>query len=131
MAFVKSTRSTLLGLGHAATYVKREAVATAVGATTITLPASGSFAPTLSCGKIRVKTTTVGASSTSIITRITGTDGTTTVNLYGGDTSASAAGYGIDHTIEFMTDLNLTAISVIVTVGTADCTHDVEIAGNS
>jgi hypothetical protein len=131
MAFVKTIKALLLGLGNAVTSVQRVAVATNVGATTITLPASGSFAPTMSVGKLRVKTNSVGGASTSIVTKITGTDGVTTVDLYGGDVAASTAGTGIDHTYEFTTDLNLTAISVVVTTGVANCTHDVEVAGNS
>jgi sugar (pentulose or hexulose) kinase len=85
----------------------------------------------MSIGKVRVKTNTIGVNSTSIVTKITGTDGVTTVNLFGGDTNASAAGVGIDHEYNFTTDLNLTTISVVVTVATADCTHDIEVAGNS
>lgn len=131
MAFVKSIRSTLLGLGHATTYVKREAVSATATSHDVLLPASGSFAPTISSGKIRVKAATIGASATFIVSGITGTDGSTTVMLYGGDTAASAAGIGIDHTYAFATDLSLTSITVSIVVGANTSTLDYEVAGHS
>lgn len=131
MAFVNTVKQILPGMGSPTTVVQRAAVATNSGATTnITLPSAGSFAPTISWGKVRAKTVTVGANSTSKVASVTATDGTTTIQLYGGDAAASAVGTGIDETIDFMSDLKLTSITVAITVATANCTHDVEVAGS-
>ena len=130
MAFAKSVKDILPSFGSPTTTVQRSNVTTNVGATTVTLPASGNFQPTISTGRIRVKSLTIGANATFIITGITGTDGTTTISLYGGDTAASAAGVGIDRQVSFRCDLNLTSVSVVITVATTNSTCDVEIAGN-
>lgn len=132
MSLLKSIMAVLPGFGHAGTYQKREGVATNSGGdTTITVPASGSLTPTLSKGMIRVKTATVGVNATVLLKSVTATDGSTTISLYAPDSAASSAGVGIERVIPFCTDLNLTSISVVLTVGTANCTHDVEVAGNS
>jgi hypothetical protein len=131
VSILNSIRRTLLSLGFACTFVQRQGVATPVATTNIVIPATGSFTPVLSCGKIRVKNATVGAASTSYVGKITATDGTNVVQLYPGDLSATAAGQGLDEVIEFNSDLQITSITVPVTVTVAACTHDVEVAGNS
>lgn len=131
MAIVKSIRALFPGRGVATTYVKREAVAAAVGAVAIAIPAApASFQPTISNGRIRIRTNTMAGASTLIINKITGTDGTTTVELYAGDAAATAAATGLEREIPFCTNLDLTSITVNLTVGVADETVDVEVAGN-
>ena len=63
--------------------------------------------------------------------KITGTDGTTTVTLYM-DTTLRTASENIDFMYSFISDLNLTTVTVIVTtvaVGAAS-TIDLELTGN-
>lgn len=131
MSLVKTIKSVLRGFGHATTYVKREGVATAAGTVNITIPASGSFAPTLSNGMVRVKTVSIVSGGTVLIGKITGTDGTTTVTLKPADAAAGAANEKHDRVIPFCTDLDLTSITVTVIAATQDSVHDVEVAGNS
>lgn len=124
------------GFGMAGTYLLRKEVATAIGTGDILMPASGSLTPACSNGRIRVHTAPkagdpgINGATTAKVNKITGTDGTTTVLLYSGTEVASAAGVGIDKTYDFFCELALTIITVNYTVAGADCSHDVELAGN-
>lgn len=129
MAFVRSIKEILPGMGSPTTYVKREAVATNVGTVSTTMPASGSFAPTIRCGRIRIKTVSIVAGGTVQIGACTATDGTTTVAIVPQQT-VLAANTLIDFTAEFCTDLNLTSAALVVIAGTQNSVHDFEVAGN-
>src|SRR6266542_1446177 len=90
MSFVKSIRSWFPGTGHCTAYGRTTNVTTNTGATTITLATNSTASATLiplsqglSNGFIRIKNATIGAASTSKVTNITATDGTTTIQLYG------------------------------------------------
>lgn len=130
MAFVNSVKQILPGMGSPTTVVQRVGVTTNIGTTVVTLPSSGSFAPTISWGKVRAKANSIGVNATFLIAKITATDGATTVSLYGGDAAATAAGVGLDEQFEFVSELKLTSISVSITVATANSTCDVEVAGS-
>lgn len=130
MAFVRTIQSVLPGFGTPSIPVQRVNIATNTGNTNVTFPATGSFSPTVGTGMIRVKNNVIGVNATTKVALITGTDGTTTVQLYAGDAAASAAGTGIDETFQFVTDLNLTSITCVVNVATNNSTVDAEFAGN-
>jgi hypothetical protein len=129
MAFINSIKDIHPGYGSPGLYLKREAVATNVGTTNIAMPAAGSFAEAISCGRIRVKTATVAAGGTVQLGAITATDGTTTVVISPQQT-VLAANALLDMTIEFRTDLKLTSMTIPVIAAVANSTHDVEIAAN-
>jgi hypothetical protein len=84
-------------------------------------------------GRIRFKTTATGGAASQITgIKITGTDGTNTVTLYQ-DTTARTANEFEDFLYSFISELNLTTVTVIVTTANAGgaATADLEIAGNS
>lgn len=83
-------------------------------------------------GRIRFKTTAAPASSQITGILITATDGTTTVQLYM-DTTARTAAQLVDLLFPFISELNLTTITVTITAANAGSamTADLEIAGNS
>lgn len=131
MAFTKSVKDISPGYGSPAVSVQLVNVTANVGATAITFPTSGAFSPSpITNGRVRVKANTIGASATFIVGKITGTDGTTTVQLYAGDTAATSAGVGLDEIFDFRVDLAMTSVTVNVTVATANSTVDAEICGN-
>lgn len=72
---------------------------------------SGMPAPTK--GKIRFRTSTVGAAVTTAVV-FTVTDGTTTEQVH--SIPVTTAGVAIDYTFEFVTDLNITSISAVATI---------------
>ena len=84
--------------------------------------AAGDPAP--SSGKIRVRTNTVGSTGTTTVV-LTVTDGTTTVQV--GQISTTAAGVGIDETIDFVTDLAITGVIAAVTMAVSAQTAVVEM----
>jgi len=126
MALTKSIKKWFPGIGHATSYGSALGVAANVGNTTVTVTPSQPCAN----GYIRVRNSTVGAAATTELTSITATDGVTTYQIYGGDSAASTAGQGIERMIPFFTNLALSSFSVVVAVATANCTVDVEVAGN-
>lgn len=103
------------------------------------VPATGSFAPTICRGWIEVRVFGGGGTSPTIsIGAITGTDGTSTVTLYAGDSAASSLSATVSGTtrellVPFKTDLNLTSITVNTTLaGTSPtATMDIDIAATS
>lgn len=128
MTIVRSCKSMIQGADF---YTSVQNTAAAVGSSTIRVPSgSGSFSPTASMGKIRVKFTN-GGTGTSLISGITGTDGTNVVRIYTGDSGAVAAGQIEDLLWDFITDLNLTSINVNYTVGVVAAVADVEIVYSS
>lgn len=83
-------------------------------------------------GRIRFKTTAMPASTQITGIKVTATDGTNTVTLYQ-DTTARTAAEMLDWVYTFISELNLTTITVIITLANAGsaATADLEIAGNS
>lgn len=91
-----------------------------IPATGATTPATGGTAfnpsgmPAPSKGKIRFRTAQVSAAVTTAVV-FTVTDGTTTLTV--NSIPASAAGVALDYTFEFETDLGITSVSAVVTLG--------------
>lgn len=83
-------------------------------------------------GRVRFKTTTAPAASVITGIKITGTDGTSTVTLYM-DTTTRIATEFQDFLYSFISELNLTTVSVIVTLANAGSaiTADFEVTGNN
>lgn len=128
MTIVRSVKGTVQGANY---YSSVANVAAPVGALTLRIPAgTASFAPTASSGVIRVKLNNA-PTGTSQITSITGTDGTTTVKLYTGDTAAVTAGQVEDLMWDFISDLNLTSITILATMAVAAGTADAEVVYSS
>ena len=128
MAVTKTVGKLAPGIGSGDAVVQNLAVTANVGAVAVRLPSgSTSFAPTASAGIIRIKSATIGTNATFLVNSITGTDGTTTINLVGAVDTASSAGIGIDRIYHFLTELNLTSITINITVGTANSTVDAEV----
>jgi hypothetical protein len=134
MAFVNTVATTFPGNGTPTVWIQRANVATNTGNTNVTLPSSGAFTPPLRVFDVRVKTLTLGVNATCKVALITATDSTNANNviqIYSGDSAASAAGTAIDQTYQMgPTDITVSSINVVVNVATNNCTHDVEIAGN-
>jgi hypothetical protein len=84
-------------------------------------------------GRIRFKTTATGGAGSQITgIKITATDGTSTVTLYQDGTARTANEFE-DFVWTFISELNLTTVTVIITTANAGgaATADLEIAGNS
>lgn len=132
MAFSNTVATTYPGNGTPTITIQRANVATNTGNTNVTLPASGSFSPPIRVAYVRVKTLTLGVNSTVKVALITATDSTNANNviqIYPGDSAASAAGTGLDQTYELGPwDITVGSINVVVNVATNNCAHDVEIA---
>lgn len=131
--FAGPPATTLAGGGTSAT-AQVIGVATAAGGgsqTVIFTPFSGPGF--ISRGWVRVKTSSINAATTTASFTVKGTDGTTTVflitqaNLLPG----AAANQAIDVILPFMSDLNLTSVTVIVTTATNTGTFDIELALNT
>jgi hypothetical protein len=83
-------------------------------------------------GRVRFKIIPpAGAAGQITAITITATDGTTTVTLYQ-DAVARTAGTNLDFLYSFISDLNLTTVTIAVTTAAAGAasTADVEITGN-
>jgi hypothetical protein len=80
---------------------------------TLTLP------KTIQKGKIRIRTSNVGTLAGTFSFSVTGTDGTSTVDLANipasGSISIASNGNEVERIFEFMTELLLTSVSVIAT----------------
>jgi hypothetical protein len=129
MAIVNSCKTLMPAFGNGTEYVSLLAQAVVINATT-TFALTG-FVNYVRSGRIRIKTTAAPTSSQITGIQITGTDGTTTVSLYQ-DATARTAAQLMDFLYSFISELNLTTISVLVTAanaGTAQ-TMDLEIVGN-
>jgi len=126
MAFAKSVQATTLGFGAGVSYKREDVALTAT--TTVDVQAAGSFSPPISRGKYRIRQSVANAATTFQL-KVTATDGTTTVVL--ANYPANAAGELCDMMDEFATDLNLTKLSFICTLGgaTTTTTIDVEVVG--
>lgn len=109
------------------------ATATMVIAATSTTPSSGGTPfnpngdPAPSRGKIRIRFSNPNG-ATTFAAVVTATDGTTTLQIDA--IGATAAGTSLDYTREFNTDLGITSISIVATLGggTTTGTLDVEVS---
>lgn len=130
MSILNSIQKYLPGFGGTSVYASTLGTSCPAGDTTITLtPAPAS--PGFKAGYIRVKSATVGAGGTITIKGITGSDGTDTYFLFGGDKNVSAADNKYERVIAFCSDVELTSLAVVVTTAVATSTMDAEAAGNA
>lgn len=129
MAVVNSVKTLFPGLGSVTEYISLLAQNVPINAATGF--ALTGFTNYVRSGKVRVKLTAAPASSQVTGLNITATDGTTTVILYF-DTTARTAATLFDFLYEFISELNLTTVTVTITAANAGTamTADLEIAGN-
>lgn len=128
MAILNKLTSIMPAFGNATEYLTSVAQNLPAGATT-TFTLTG-FVNYVRSGRIRVKSTVAGTGAITAIV-ITGTDGTTTEQLAptGGTLGASTL---FDFLYSFISDLNLTSISVAITAGAGTAsTLDLEVTGNN
>jgi hypothetical protein len=92
-------------------------------------PPPAPLTPVARSGAIRVQMwpTSLTAGSSNQVNAITGTDGTATVVLYPGDTAASPINTVLERLIYFITDLNLTGITVNFTSNVGTSRMNVEV----
>lgn len=130
MAIVNKLTSIFPGFGNATEYLTLTAQNLPINATTtFTL---NTFVNYVRSGRIRIKNTATGGAGAGVSgLQITGTDGTTTVVLHF-DTNAFPTNSFFDRVFDFMSELNLNSISLLVTTvnGGGAGTIDIEIAGN-
>lgn len=129
MSIVNSVKTLFPGVGNCTEYV-------ALTAQTLTINTTNSFALTgftnyVRSGRIKLNVTAAPASSQITGIKITATDGTNTVTLYQDAVSRTAAELN-ELLWEFISEFNLTTVTVAVTMANAGSaqTCDVEIAGN-
>ena len=136
LPFVNPVSQSMSGYGSPSYYgAGTQTITTTSGLTTLviantsTTPSTSGTAfnlnggPPPSRGKIRLRTNTVNGSTTTAVV-FTVTDGTTTLQV--GQLPAVAAGVAIDETVEFNTDLGITSISALVTLGGGTYTASVD-----
>ena len=113
---VGATTGTLVASGITASPYTSGSIVPSAG--TAVIPASVAFnqdgGPPPSRGMIHLRTNSVSGTTTTMAS-FTVTDGTTTYQV--GDIALTAAGAVVDETVEFNTDLFLTAINVIIALG--------------
>ena len=134
MSILNPAASITPGFGAATVNVQVLATTCSASATTtIALPASGAFTPvSASLGYVHLRLTRVAGSPVAVV-NITGTDGTTTEQLAETLTfAAMGASSNVNRVVPFITDLDLTSISVAVTLTgvSATCNADCEVAAN-
>lgn len=131
MSIVNSVKTTSPGRGVPGEYVSlltQSLVRNASTAFTLT-----GFVNYVRSGWVRIKSITAVAAAGLSGIKITGTDGTTTVTLYQDGTTRTVNEL-LDLVIPIISDLNLTTITVTVTMinaGASDPTCDFEVCGNS
>jgi len=129
MAIVNSIKTLFPGFANVTEYITLLGQNVPINAATAFVLTG--FTNYVRSGRIRFKTTAAPASSQITGISITGTDGTTTVSLYQ-DTTARTAAQLLDFFTDFLSELNLTTITVTITAANAGSamTADLEIAGN-
>lgn len=130
MAIANKLTVLMPAFGAPTEYVTSVAVNLPINAATTT--ALTGFLNFVRTGRVRFKTTTAPAASVITGIKITGTDGSATVTLYM-DTTTRIATEFQDFLYSFISELNLTTISVIVTLANAGSaiTADFEVTGNN
>jgi len=128
MTFKNSIADVTIGFGNCIPVVLQN-VALSGTTNTITIPASGSFAPTLSKGYVRVHVYGGGGTSPTVaLTSVTFSDGTNTVLIAGNAVANTlSATASCDFLIPFELDINATSCVIVLTLAgtsptaTADC----------
>lgn len=131
MAIANKLTTIMPAFGAPTEYVTLVAQNVPINATT-TFALTG-FINFVRSGRIRFKTTATGGAASGVTAiKITGTDGSTTVTLYQ-DTTVRTTNEFLDLLFAFISELNLTTISVLITTPNAGgaATADLEITGNN
>lgn len=129
MAFVNTVKTLMPGFGAPSEYVSLLAQALVRNASTAF--ALTGFRNPIRNGRLRIKTATTVASTQITGIKIVGDDGTNSVTLYQ-DGTARTAGEAEDLLFAFISDLNLTTITVTVAManaGASDPSCDFEVTG--
>jgi hypothetical protein len=128
MAVVNKLTTLMPAFGAPTEYVTLIAQ-TVTNASTTTFTLTG-FVNFVRSGRLRFKTTAAG---TALVTgfNVTATDGTTTVLIIPGGPVSITASVLLDWLFAFISELNLTTITVNVTLGAGtNSTADLEVTGN-
>ena|SRR2546430_4410840 len=132
MAIANKLTTIMPAFGAPTEYVTLVGQALPNTATTTTYALTG-FLNFIRAGRLRWKINPpAGAAGQVTGVKVTATDGTTTVTLYQ-DTVARTAGENIDWLYAFISELNLTTVSVLITTAAAGAasTVDVEVTGSN
>jgi alpha-D-ribose 1-methylphosphonate 5-phosphate C-P lyase len=131
MAIVNSIKALFPGFGAPTEYVSLLTEALTRNATST--HALTGFRNPIRSGRLRMKTISPPVAATQVTAiKIVGDDGVTSVTLYQ-DTQTRTAAENIDLFFDFLSDLNLTTLTVSVTAanaGAADQTCDFEVGAN-
>ena len=129
MAIVNKLTTLMPAFGAPTEYLTSTAVNLPINATTTTTLTG--FINFIRSGRVRFKTTTAPAAAQITAIKITATDGTNTVTLYQDATARTAAEFE-DFLWSFISELNLTSVSILVTLANAGTayTADFEVTGN-
>lgn len=129
MAIVNSVKTLFPGFGNVTEYIAAPATNLPINAATAT--ALTGFTNFVRSFKLRLHIITAPAASQITAIKITGTDGTTTTTFYQ-DATARTAAETLDMFWDILSDLNLTTVTITVTLANAGSamTADIEIAGN-
>jgi hypothetical protein len=129
MAVVNKLTTLMPAFGAPTEYLTLLAQNVPINATT-TFTLTG-FINFIRSGRVRAKSTTAPAAAQITAIKVTGTDGTNFVTLYQDATARTAAEFE-DFMWSFISELNLTSISVALTLANAGTayTFDFEVTGN-
>lgn len=136
MAFVNSVTQSMPGFGSGANngYATSAAAASTgtltIAATSTTpstngVPFNTNGGPPPSRGLVRVRVSGLGGATTSAVV-ITATDGTTIYQI--GQVPVTLGSVLLDETFEFNTDLGITSVSAVFTLGVSTATYEMEIS---
>jgi len=139
MTFTNRLEQIMPGWGQPVTldtsFLAANTALSGTGQASTTLPSSGSWSPTISKGRGRIKIYSgTGTSPTLTDILVTGSDGTNTVELFvfHPNTAVTLSSTSLlDLLFNFMTDLNLTSITIKTTLGgtSPGATMDAQISG--
>jgi hypothetical protein len=125
--FAKSSLGTMMGRGAPLVQIYDVTALAASGTINLT-----NFPMPITQGQLRIKNSAPNAATTTAIATVTGTDGTNTVILQSNVLAATAAGGYFDLLIPFNSDLQLTTISIALTLAGTTTTETIasELFGN-
>jgi hypothetical protein len=124
--FIQTSAAMLLGLGAPIQNIYDVSALAATGNVVIT------FVTPVTKGQIRSKSSATNGATTILRGAVTGTDGTNTVRLQPAWAAATAAGQNFDEIYEFVSDLQLTSLTIPFTLAgaTTVATINTEVFGN-
>lgn len=114
--FLNTSAAVLLGLGAPIANIYDVTALAATGNITITFPVA------VTKGQIRSKSSATNAATTALRGAVTATDGTNTVRIQPAWAATTAAGQNFDETYDFVSDLQITSITIPFTLAGATTT---------